>query len=118
MSKTEHGKRASSSTDTATDHRPRASPASPYQGGVLGAKSPGVQRIEAISAHFTFTDRIFVFIGVFLIAYAYGLDGIIRYTYQVRGLRTRRWWPWNLKPYSRLLPRRHTKHTPCLPRLM
>ena len=57
---------------------------SPNQGGILGKKSPGVQRIEAISAHFTFVDRIFVSLGVFLIAYAYGLDGIIRFTYQVR----------------------------------
>jgi SIT family siderophore-iron:H+ symporter-like MFS transporter len=29
-------------------------------------------------------DRIGVFIGVFLIAYAYGLDGTIRSTYQVQ----------------------------------
>lgn len=53
-----------------------------FRGGILGEKSPGVQRIEAISAHFTLIDRVFVFFGVFLIAYAYGLDGIIRYTYQ------------------------------------
>jgi SIT family siderophore-iron:H+ symporter-like MFS transporter len=50
---------------------------------LLGKKSPGVQRIEAISAHFGLVDRIFVFIGIFLIAYAYGLDGTIRYIYQV-----------------------------------
>ena len=95
MSKSEHEKGASSSTDTAPDHKLQAIPAtSPYQGGLLGKKSPGVQRIEAISKHFTLTDRIFVFIGVFLIAYAYGLDGIIRYTYQVRNLRARPrgWW--------------------------
>jgi hypothetical protein len=81
-------KRFSSSTDTAPDHRPHNAQTSeadnPYQGGILGKKSPGVQRIEAISAHLTLTDRIFVFFGVFLIANAYGLDGIIRFTYQVR----------------------------------
>jgi MFS transporter, SIT family, siderophore-iron:H+ symporter len=49
---------------------------------LLGAKSPGVQRIEAISQTFTKLDRIFLFIGVFLIAYAYGLDGTLRYAYQ------------------------------------
>ena len=51
-------------------------------GGLLGKKSPGVQRIEAVSTHITFVNRIFIFIGVFLIAYAYGLDGTVRYTYQ------------------------------------
>ncbi|KAJ4313779.1 ferrioxamine B transporter [Fusarium piperis] len=44
--------------------------------------SPGVVRIKAISEVITFTDRIFIFFGVFLIAYAYGLDGTVRYTYQ------------------------------------
>ncbi|EXJ93019.1 MFS transporter, SIT family, siderophore-iron:H+ symporter [Capronia epimyces CBS 606.96] len=45
-------------------------------------KSPGVARIEAMNQVITRTDRIFLFIGVFLIAYAYGLDGTVRYTYQ------------------------------------
>jgi len=45
--------------------------------------SPGVARIAAINRNLTPADRIGVFIGVFLIAYAYGLDGTIRSTYQV-----------------------------------
>lgn len=45
-------------------------------------KSPGVARIEAIGEVLTLTDRIFLFIGVFLVAYAYGLDGTVRYTFQ------------------------------------
>lgn len=49
---------------------------------LIGAKSPGVTRIEAIAEHITLTNRIFIFFGVFLIAYAYGLDGTVRYTYQ------------------------------------
>ncbi|KAI0075932.1 ferrichrome-type siderophore transporter [Panus rudis PR-1116 ss-1] len=49
---------------------------------LLGAESPGVRRIEAVAAQFTFVERIFLFFGVFLVAYAYGLDGTIRYTYQ------------------------------------
>ncbi|KAI5835932.1 hypothetical protein K523DRAFT_411038, partial [Schizophyllum commune Tattone D] len=49
---------------------------------LLGEKSPGVQRIEAISATFTKWTKVFLFVGVFLIAYAYGLDGTVRYTYQ------------------------------------
>jgi MFS transporter, SIT family, siderophore-iron:H+ symporter len=81
-----HEKPIPSSADTASDHRPQHGQAvsgNVSSQGILGKKSPGVQRIEAISAHFTLTDRIFVFFGVFLIAYAYGLDGIIRLTYQV-----------------------------------
>lgn len=46
-------------------------------------KSPGIARIEAINRNLTLADRIGLFIGVFLIAYAYGLDGTIRGTYQV-----------------------------------
>ncbi|KEF51568.1 MFS transporter, SIT family, siderophore-iron:H+ symporter [Exophiala aquamarina CBS 119918] len=49
---------------------------------LVGAKSPGVARMEAMSEVITRTDRIFLFIGIFLIAYAYGLDGTTRYTYQ------------------------------------
>ena len=49
---------------------------------LIGAKSPGVVRIEAISEHMTLVNRIFIFFGVFLIAYAYGLDGTVRYAYQ------------------------------------
>lgn len=51
---------------------------------IIGSKSMGVKRIEAISAQFTGLNRIFLFFSIFLVAYAYGLDGTIRYTYQVR----------------------------------
>lgn len=64
--------RAHTSEDTLSD-----------QVAILGNKSPGVARIEAINAHLTSFDRWFLGIGVFLIAYAYGLDGTVRYTYQV-----------------------------------
>lgn len=53
------------------------------QAVLTGKKSPGVARIEAINAHLTSADRWFLGFGVLLIAYAYGLDGTIRYTYQV-----------------------------------
>lgn len=49
---------------------------------LLGAKSPGVARIEALSAHFTLWDRVALFVGVFIIAYSYSLDSTIRGTYQ------------------------------------
>jgi MFS transporter, SIT family, siderophore-iron:H+ symporter len=50
---------------------------------LIGETSPGVRRIEVIAKHITFSDRVLLFFGVFLIAYAYGLDGTLRYTYQV-----------------------------------
>jgi len=50
---------------------------------LLSKESPGVKRIELISSHIHLTDRIFLFSGVFLIAYVYGLDNQVRQTYQV-----------------------------------
>ncbi|KAF2269789.1 siderophore iron transporter 1 [Lojkania enalia] len=49
---------------------------------LIGQKSPGVARIEALSEHITFWNRIWIFFGVFLVAYAYGLDGTLRYAFQ------------------------------------
>jgi SIT family siderophore-iron:H+ symporter-like MFS transporter len=45
-------------------------------------KSPGVARIEALNAHTSLVNRYFIFFGLFLVAYAYGLDGTLRSTYQ------------------------------------
>lgn len=50
---------------------------------LLSKESPGVRRIEIISSHIHLTDRIFLFSGIFLIAYVYGLDNQVRQTYQV-----------------------------------
>jgi SIT family siderophore-iron:H+ symporter-like MFS transporter len=49
---------------------------------VVEEKSPGVRRIEAISSCFTSWHKWTLFISIFLVAYAYGLDGTLRYTYQ------------------------------------
>jgi hypothetical protein len=51
--------------------------------------SAGVRRIEAINEQLTRKDRWVVFLAVFLVAYAYGLDGTVRYTYQVSSKVTR-----------------------------
>jgi SIT family siderophore-iron:H+ symporter-like MFS transporter len=51
---------------------------------LLGKGSPGVRRIEVITSHFRMVDRVCLFLAIFLIAYVYGLDGTVRYTYQVR----------------------------------
>ncbi|KAF2748841.1 siderochrome-iron transporter-like protein Sit1 [Sporormia fimetaria CBS 119925] len=49
---------------------------------LIGEKSPGVARIEVISSFTTFWNRVAIFLSVFLIAYAYGLDGTLRYAFQ------------------------------------
>ncbi|KAF8921902.1 major facilitator superfamily domain-containing protein [Mucidula mucida] len=49
---------------------------------IIGGDSPGVQRIEAITASFTKWAKVSLFVSIFLVAYAYGLDGTIRFTYQ------------------------------------
>ncbi|KFY19524.1 hypothetical protein V493_07924 [Pseudogymnoascus sp. VKM F-4281 (FW-2241)] len=63
-----------------SDSEPRISDDSSKH--IYGSKSLGVKRIEAISAQFTGLDRIILFCSIFLVAYCYGLDGTIRYTYQ------------------------------------
>jgi hypothetical protein len=50
---------------------------------LVGQGSPGVRRIEIINANFRLVDRVCLFLAIFLIAYVYGLDGTVRYTYQV-----------------------------------
>ncbi|KAJ8097158.1 Sit1p [Lipomyces tetrasporus] len=43
----------------------------------------GVRHIEAISKQYrNMTGKIVVFVSIFLVAYGYGLDGTIRYTFQ------------------------------------
>ncbi|PYI01678.1 MFS general substrate transporter [Aspergillus sclerotiicarbonarius CBS 121057] len=44
--------------------------------------SPGVKRIEVLSSYLWNIDRVFLFSGIFLVAYVYGLDGQVRGTYQ------------------------------------
>src|SRR3954451_2797424 len=50
---------------------------------LLGQGSPGGRRIEIINADFRLVDRVCLFLAIFLIAYVYGLDGTVRYAYQV-----------------------------------
>lgn len=45
-------------------------------------KSPGVRRAEALAAVLTLTDYICIFVSIFIVAFAYGLDGVLRYAYQ------------------------------------
>lgn len=48
----------------------------------MDTTSPGVARIEAMAKHITFANRVAIFLSVFLIAFAYGLDGSVRGSYQ------------------------------------
>ncbi|KAK0648047.1 major facilitator superfamily domain-containing protein [Cercophora newfieldiana] len=70
----------------ADEGKPAAQPA-PEDGGSdsslsVDQKSPGVRRAEALAAVLTRWDRFFIFFGIFLLAFAYDLDGILRYAYQ------------------------------------
>ncbi|KIH90013.1 MFS transporter, SIT family, siderophore-iron:H+ symporter [Sporothrix brasiliensis 5110] len=67
---------AATTITTTTTTKPADRPSS------LHAQSAGVTRMEALAAVLTRTDRVFLFFGVFLVAYAYGLDGTVRYTFQ------------------------------------
>ncbi|ORY86174.1 siderochrome-iron transporter [Protomyces lactucae-debilis] len=45
-------------------------------------KSPGVRRVEALASTYSSTAILFLLFAIFIAAYAYDLDGTIRYTYQ------------------------------------
>jgi len=50
---------------------------------LLGKTSPGVQRMEILAAHVTKTDKAFIMVALFLVAFTYSLDSALRYVYQV-----------------------------------
>ncbi|KAK4664326.1 ferrioxamine B transporter [Podospora pseudopauciseta] len=75
------------SDDDPTTDRAESSPttkeAPPLPAAALSdEKSPGVRRAEALASVLTKADYVFIFFGVFIIAFAYGLDGMLRYAYQ------------------------------------
>jgi hypothetical protein len=45
---------------------------------LIGAKSPSVTRIEALNANTSFLNHCCIFFRIFLVAYAFGLDGTLR----------------------------------------
>lgn len=84
MSRDQIDQKNPDATDTVDPTVPGHDPgADPDSVTLFGKKSPGVQRIEVISSQFRLIDRICLFCSIFLLAYVYGLDGTIRYTYQV-----------------------------------
>lgn len=48
----------------------------------LDTVSPAVERVEATLDHINSFDKMCIFFGVFLISYAYGMDSILRYSFQ------------------------------------
>ncbi|KAL4892421.1 major facilitator superfamily domain-containing protein [Aspergillus ambiguus] len=64
------------------DKQPTAAEGAAPQAANSATDSPGVKRIEVISAQLHWIERTILFFGVFLIAYVYGLDGQVRVTYQ------------------------------------
>ena len=49
---------------------------------LTGPTSPGVLRIEALTTHIRTRTRAVLFLAILLLAWAYGLDGTLRYTFQ------------------------------------
>ncbi|KAG6068329.1 hypothetical protein E4U32_001113 [Claviceps aff. humidiphila group G2b] len=74
------GPHTSASIPPAGQHSP--SPPATAADAVRDIRSPGIVRVEAVSSVITTLDRFFIFTGVFLLAYVYGLDGTLRYAYQ------------------------------------
>lgn len=85
-SKQHHNKRTTAmgfSVEAEHPPEPHVSPDQPTAASaVKDVASPGIARIEAISSVLTNLDRAFIFLGVFLVAFVYGLDGAVRYAYQ------------------------------------
>ncbi|POR36727.1 Siderochrome-iron transporter Sit1 [Tolypocladium paradoxum] len=46
------------------------------------SRAPGVARMEAVSSQLTALERAWLFCGIFLVGYAYGLESQVRSTYQ------------------------------------
>lgn len=69
----------------APNSRPSSSTAS-EEIDMFGNFSPGVLRMEILRDAITRWDRIRIFFSLFLLAYAYGLDSILRFIYQVGAL--------------------------------
>ncbi|CAE6471065.1 unnamed protein product [Rhizoctonia solani] len=74
-----HRKTSLSSDEKSVRHTPHAEP---ELEGNYDPHAEGVRKIAAISSSFDIKSKILLFFGVFLVAYAYGLDGQTRYTYQ------------------------------------
>ncbi|RYP72749.1 hypothetical protein DL769_004365 [Monosporascus sp. CRB-8-3] len=74
----EHGKK-----EEPRDATLRASPSNESFGSAAkDLHVLGVERISAISAAFTTPLKVVLFLGIFLVAYCYGLDATLRGTYQ------------------------------------
>ncbi|RMJ25932.1 transporter [Aspergillus sp. HF37] len=59
--------------------QPVAQPSPP---SISDIKSPGAARIKALYSSLTVVERIAIFSSIFLVGFAYGLDGMVRSTYQ------------------------------------
>lgn len=50
--------------------------------GGVRSRAPGVARMEIIASQLTTSERVWLFFGIFLVGYAYGLESQVRSTYQ------------------------------------
>lgn len=51
-------------------------------GGGVRSRAAGVARMEIVAAQLTTSERAWLFFGIFLVGYAYGLESQVRSTYQ------------------------------------
>ncbi|TWU72683.1 hypothetical protein ED733_003420 [Metarhizium rileyi] len=49
--------------------------------GGVQSRAPGVARMEIVASQLTFAERAWLFFGIFLVGYAYGLESQVRSTY-------------------------------------
>jgi hypothetical protein len=54
---------------------------------IFGDTSPGVRRARILARSLTTVQRSIIFVCLFFLAYVYGLDGTLRYVYQVSIIR-------------------------------
>ncbi|KAK2594468.1 ferrioxamine B transporter [Conoideocrella luteorostrata] len=68
-------------------YSPRTSEDAPHEhssllpGGVR-SRAAGVARVDSVASQITTSERVWLFFGIFLVGYAYGLESQVRTTYQ------------------------------------
>ncbi|KAI5459058.1 major facilitator superfamily domain-containing protein [Mariannaea sp. PMI_226] len=74
--------RRSSTSSEQFPHHAESISGGEHQGLKPSSESSGVARMTFISEHLTTRDRIWLFLGIFIVGYAYGLESQVRLAYQ------------------------------------
>lgn len=70
------------STASASSSPLSSRPSLPSPEDAPPSRAPGIARMDAVSSRLTTRDRLWLFFGIFLVGYAYGLESQVRSTYQ------------------------------------